>query len=173
MYAIRRPTPVIDKKLSDIIGTLSVVLGLVFVGFQIRQNTDAARSATVQAVAEMSMQNIALLVESAELRQAYSIVRNNSDALSDEQMELVHWYTVHAMRIMENRFRQFELGVLVDATAVGGNGGLYRTYWFRTWWESNQGQWAGSAFHDFVANDVLPNAATQPSSPSDSDDPTT
>ena len=74
----------IDKKLSDIIGTLSVVLGLVFVGFQIRQNTDAVRGATVQAIAEMSMENIALLVESPELREAYSIVRNNSDALSDE-----------------------------------------------------------------------------------------
>ena len=162
----------IDKKLSDSIGTLAVVLGLVFVGFQIRQNTDAVRSATVQALAEMSMENIALGVESAELRQAYSIGMGNPDALSGEQAQLLSWYTTHAMRIMENRFRQFELGVLVDATAVGGTGRLYRSYWFRTWWESNEDQWAGSAFHEFIVDVVLPNAATGPSSPIDSDDPT-
>ena len=162
----------IDKKLSDPIGTIAVVLGLVFVGFQIRQNTDAVRSSTVQALAEMSMENIALGVESAELRQAYSIGTENPDALSDEQGDLLRWFTTHAMRVMENRFRQFELGVLVDATAVGGTGGLYRSYWFRTWWEANEDQWAGSTFHAFIVEEVLPNAATRPASPIDSDDPT-
>jgi hypothetical protein len=119
----------------------------------------------------MSMENVALGVESSELRQAYTVAMESPDALTDEQASHMGWFTVHAMRVMENRFRQFELGVLDDAGAVGGTGQLYRSYWFRISWERNQDEWAGSAFHDFIVNEVLPNSATQPPRVPDSDDP--
>lgn len=159
------------KKLTDFIGTIAVVLGLVFVGFEIRQNTDAVRSSTLQALAEMSMENVALGVENSALREAYTVAMESPDALTAEQAAHMRWFTVHAMRVMENRFRQFELGVLDDATAVGGTGRLYRSYWFRTWWERNEDEWAGSAFHDFIVSEVLPNSATQPPRVPDSDEP--
>jgi hypothetical protein len=55
--------------LGQIIGAIAVVLSLFYVGHQIRQNTNAVRSATAQAVHEHFASWYHLLANDAELSQ--------------------------------------------------------------------------------------------------------
>ena len=52
----------------DGVGLAAVLLGLVFVGLEIRQNTEAVRAATQQAIYEAGLQQIWGVIENEKLR---------------------------------------------------------------------------------------------------------
>ena len=50
------------KMVGSVLGGLGVIGSLVFVALEIRQNTEAVRSATIQAISEQSFTAVAQLV---------------------------------------------------------------------------------------------------------------
>ena len=120
----------------ETLGFLAVVAGLVFVGMEIRQNTQSVQSATVQALAEQSFDATALVLENESLRNAYYLALEEEPLSVDEQRELDIYY--HAvMRIQQNRFYQAQLGVM-DREILFGLGGRVSTYqmsYFADFWE--------------------------------------
>lgn len=147
----------ISPKFAESISTVTVLLGLVFVGLEIRQNTNAVEGATIQAIAEMSQELSMVGIESPELREAFRIVREfGPDSLTIDQIDLLGWFTTSSLRVMENRWRQFELGTLEDFDIVGANDPFWRTIWFRGWWDRSGAQMYGeeNGFYRFV-EDVL------------------
>ena len=84
---LQRGMPAMRRKFSDYMGTVAVVMGLVFVGLEIRQNTLAVRGATIQSVAEMGQANNLAALESPELREAYRIVRELGPEALDARIE--------------------------------------------------------------------------------------
>jgi hypothetical protein len=136
---------------------IGVLLGLVFVGLEIRQNTDAVKGATIQALAEMSQENTIVGIENPDLREAYRIVREfGPDSLDADQIDVLGWYTTASLRVMENRFHQVQLGTLDSFGTAGGGEPFWRTVWFRGWWARNGPQvYGGTPFFDFVESELL------------------
>ena len=146
-----------ERKFTESIGAIGVLLGLVFVGFEIQQNTEAVKGATIQALAEMSQENTLAGIENPDLRTAWRIVREfGPDSLTLDQIDILGWYTTSSLRVMENRFHQVELGTLDGLETVGGGEPFWRTVWFRGWWARNGEQvYGGTAFSDFVESELL------------------
>ena len=91
------------RAIGQFFAAAGVVLSLIFVGYEIRQNTDAVRSATLQGIADQSFQ----------LRIMTALNAGESlDGLSPEDRTRVGWVVSATTRIMENRFRQYQLGTL-------------------------------------------------------------
>jgi hypothetical protein len=117
----------------EIIGAVAIVVSLVFVGLEVRQNTNAVRSTVVQEVAQQSYDAIVLLIENDKLRMAQSAI---DGAPPDEQRHLMYLYYAALIRIQLNRYMQARLGV-IDADTVltlGGSAGIYDRPSFREWW---------------------------------------
>ena len=104
----------------EILGVIGVIGSLIFVALEIRQNTDAVRSSTIQAIAELSYDSTITLVNNAELRAA-RIAAQSGDMTQDQISQLDSWYGA-LMRIQQNRLLQAQLGILdiEDAMQIGG-----------------------------------------------------
>lgn len=146
-----------QRRLTESISTIAVLLGLIFVGWEIRQNTNAVKGATIQALAEMSQESSMLGIENPDLREAYRIVREfGPDSLDLEQLDILGWYTSASLRVMENRYHQVQLGNLDALSTAGGGEPFWRTIWFRGWWARNGEQvYGGTPFFDYVETELL------------------
>ncbi len=121
----------------DIPAVLGVVLSLVFVGYEIRQNTQVAKAAAIQATAEQSMQ-ISLTWSGDDLA-IDLLTRILTGSLPPEFTEhentKLRLMFLSALRAAESRYRQLQLGVLDDAGIMGGAASIYRTAYLAARWE--------------------------------------
>ena len=70
------------QKWIDVLGAVGVIASLVFVGFEVRQNTAAVRGATYQAISDASLQHVQWWAENEKLLQFW--VRIYIGAMSDD-----------------------------------------------------------------------------------------
>jgi len=143
------------KGLIEILGILGVIGSLIFVALEIRQNTNALRSATIQAIGELSYDSTMRLVDNAELREAWRIAPLNS--LSDDQRAQLDGFYSALMRIHQIRLVQANLGILDvnDAMQIGGRSAAYRTAYFADYWARRKSEFPQD-FQDYVDQYVLP-----------------
>lgn len=115
----------------ETIAAVGVILSLLFVAFEVRQNASAVRSATIQGIAGQSFKYSLALVQD------------------------LNW-----LRIMESRFRQMQLGVIDsgDIRNLGGtsNQNWYGSHFFKEWWVLSDppSRWAPD-FVRFMEQDVM------------------
>jgi hypothetical protein len=150
------------KMVGSVLGGLGVIGSLVFVALEIRQNTEAVRSATIQAISEQSFTAVAQLVENADLRMAYEAASTGA-ALTPEQRFQLKMFYLGIMRLQQNRYLQSQLGVLDLNTLlfVGGRGGAYDLPFFAEYWAEDRDQYPPE-FQDFVESELLPRKGGSP-----------
>lgn len=141
------------KKFSpkEIMATLGVVMSLLFVAYEIRQNTNAIRSATVQDIAGLTFTYTLELTQDPEWMRLMTMLFEESVAVEDLapiDRQRLTWGLITSTKIMEARFRQRQLGT-IDDEDLEGLGGRSNTNWYnspmyRDWWRlSNpQSRWA-------------------------------
>ena len=119
----------------EIVGVLSIVVTLIFVVFEIRQNTNAIRSTVIHEVSEQSMGVLRMLIENRELREARLAV-NEGQVTPDQRSQVDYLYGM-LIRLQQNRFLQSGLGVVDDDVMLllGGQAPVYRTPDFRRYWD--------------------------------------
>ena len=92
------------QKWIDVLGAIGVIASLIFVGFEVRQNTAAVRGATYQAISDASLQHLQWWAENENLLEFW--VRIYGGALSDEFTDAENLYIgasfVMMIRRMEN-----------------------------------------------------------------------
>ena len=144
------------------IGRALAVMGLIgslgLVAYEIRANTNAVVSQTVQSLAEQQTELSLLGVQNADLREAYDMASDGRVAeLTDAQVSLLNWFYTGVMRITENRFRQYQLGTLSEEalTQLGAKGSLFRNPFFAAFWPTQTGMHS-SDFTAYVERDLLP-----------------
>lgn len=137
------------KSLREGLAALGVILSLVFVGTEIRQNTIAIRAATLNDLASGSREWLMSLAASPELISAWRRWLAGEELTPDE-VEMAE-ITVNALlRNVENVFLQVESGAVDESALVSyGFGGArawespnFPGYWARRW---------GRYHPDFVA----------------------
>ena len=93
-------------QIAEAVGIAAVVLGLVFVGFELTQNTAATRAQTVQAV-QLDLRNqLNFSKELAEISMKAPEERTLAEALMRRQ------YFFRAMRSYENQWYHYSQGYL-------------------------------------------------------------
>jgi hypothetical protein len=149
----------IDAK--EMVAALGVIGSLLFVGFEIRQNTEAVRGSTMQGIADQSLQfTLALSMDEDWLRLQERMVGDSvpPSQLSPLERRKLTWVLLSSSRIMENRFRQVQLGILDDDAIAqfGASRTWYGSWWYREWWDdyTPELQWAPD-FIEFMETEML------------------
>ena len=126
----------------QLVATAGVIASLVFVGFEIRQNTQVARAASVQAISLQVTEWQAAAHQNADFMRVLTFLREGGKYadLAPQDRTLYGWVINGSIRSIENRFRQVELGIIDDADSSTG-GGTSNVAWWRTdhmidYWQS-------------------------------------
>lgn len=168
-HILYRSTRVTKISVRELAATVGVIGSMLFVGLEIRQNTEAVHGSTIHGIADQSMQFNLELSLNREWLAVYNRVTLDSvpfTELSEMERAQFGWVLTTSTRIMENRFRQRQLGIL-DENAMrqlGASEIWYGSWWFRAWWDqaNPEKRWAPD-FVAFMERDVL---SPSPSSPS-------
>ena len=152
----------VRKLVPQVVAALGVVLSLVFVGFEVRQNTKAVRGATLQAISDQAFDFAISLVQDDDWIRIITFLEQGGrlEELDPEDQTRFQWGAVASVRVMENRYRQVRLGVL-DAAELEVGGGRSNTSWYHSqhfldYWQSrDQNREWSSDFVEFMETEVL------------------
>ena len=126
-----------DRSIRDGLAALGVALSMLFVGYEVRQNTQVAKAAVIQGTVEQSLQ---LVIAWAADEQAVGLMtRLLNGALpsefSDDENTKARLMFLGAFRIMEGRYRLNDLGLLEDPMVFGGRAAIYRSPYLAARWD--------------------------------------
>lgn len=129
------------KELLEVVGILSIVVTLIFVLFEIRQNTNAIRSSVIHSVSDQSMDIMRMLIELPELRESRRAV-NDGESTADQRSQVDYLYGL-LIRLQQNRYLQSALNVVDEDVMLllGGQAPVYRTGDFRSYWKEVKGNY--------------------------------
>ena len=100
--------------IAEIVGVLSIVMSLVYVAMQIRQNTTAIRSGTAQAVHQSWGSIYGMMSTEKELLHIILKGVPGLDALTNEEKAQFMSFWHHTNLIWQNAYYQFKTGTLED-----------------------------------------------------------
>lgn len=103
------------SKISEIVSAIAVVISLVYVGSQVRQNTISTQAAMRQSVADNDITYLMTSLDSEILARASFKIENNIAVSGLEMSQLESRQHVN-FRVFENAFYQFEQGLLESET---------------------------------------------------------
>ena len=129
--------------LGQLFGALGVIASLIFVAWEIRQNTETVKSATIQDISEQSFSGVSLLVQNDKLREAFYLSLDAKPLTTEQEQHLRVWYG-GSLRIWMNRYLQSRLGILDQETAVmvgGQSSRAYKNPFFSKYWADVQGRY--------------------------------
>lgn len=99
--------------IGDFIGGVAVIVSLIYLAAQIRQNTRSVRAASFQALSESHSDRVLRLAERSDLHQLY--VRGlRGDQLSDEDARRFGSIMLSLIRLSSNAFVQYRSGLLTE-----------------------------------------------------------
>jgi len=102
------------RNLIELSGAGAILVGLIFVGLELRQNTAAMQAATIQGLADSSQEHLLLLASDPELLEIQQKAVTDPDQLSETEarqyflIERARWLRSHVA------FQQFRRGTLGD-----------------------------------------------------------
>ena len=102
------------KAYIEIGGAIAVLAGLIFVGVELRQNTDAVEAATFQSLTDASSDWLMLVASDPELLRSWSIGGSDPSELSEIDSKRYFLVTRSFWVRMQNVFSQWERGTLDD-----------------------------------------------------------
>lgn len=105
--------------LSQVIAALAVVASLVFVGFQIRQNTRSQRVVAVNSLAAAAVAINVPAMESPDFGEALSKALSDLGAASREQRIIAHYFLFSFFKLSESAWYQRQVQAL-DAPQWAG-----------------------------------------------------
>lgn len=122
--------------LGQLFGALGVMASLVFVAWEIRQNTEAVKSATIHSLSDQGVNLTSMLSQNDELLEAWRVLRDEEELSPEQDLRIRVWYG-SALRVQKNRFLQTKLGFLDIETAlfIGGNSRAYHRPHFVEFWD--------------------------------------
>lgn len=120
--------------ISEVIGALAVIVSLIYLAYQVRQNTRAIRGSTLDAITDHMQDE---LKWSSEMAHIWKKVIESGDELTfEESWQLSEWVTA-AFTARQNEFHQYRHGLL-DEEIWKASENIIRLLigmdWVQTWW---------------------------------------
>lgn len=126
-----------NRSVAQFFAAASVVLSLVFVGYEIRQNTHVARAQARQELAALNQEWLILQATDQDFNDLFSRVWISEEEVSDSELTRAAWTIRLQLRRLENVYFQFTEG-LVDESALNSYGlqasSVYQSDRFRDFW---------------------------------------
>ena len=125
--------------IAEWIGVIAVVVSLGYVALQVRQNTYTVKAATELETGRMWSEFHSRAAHSPDMVDIWDTGLTNPDDLTPTQKRRFIWFVAEYFYLVENLYRQRELGFLSDETwsqhemAVAG---LLLHPLLDTWWQS-------------------------------------
>ena len=124
----------------ELIGFISVIASLVFVGMEISQNTTAVRGSTNQAISDQASELYLTIATDRNLaglvKKLYDDVpKEDFDSIDEMQLFLT---VMTGLRRVENIYLQLEDNILDDRAFDRIGLSFYRSKYGRQIWEDNQ-----------------------------------
>lgn len=102
--------------IAEIISAFAIVISLVFVGVEIRGNTESSKASTYQSMIDLSHDRLIAVAQSRDLAE---LSQSNWDDLdSVDQVRLIFWMR-DWWRTNENAFIQYSRGVVGENEWIG------------------------------------------------------
>lgn len=102
------------RSLIEFAGGLAVLLGLIFVGVELKQNTEAIQAATLQSMTDGSQEFLLLLASDADLNRIWRTARLDPDALTEAE-ESQYFVLIRAQWLrFQNSYLQWQRGSMND-----------------------------------------------------------
>ena len=96
----------------EFIGGIAVVISLVYLAVQIRQNTKSVRTSTYQAILDSSRSDTELLLVHPHLERVYRVGRRNPEKLNDDERPLFRMLVAQLLLSSESLFLQHQQGAI-------------------------------------------------------------
>lgn len=148
----------------SVIANIGVLAGLGFLGYEIRQNTQAIEGGTIQSLAQQTLEASMIGVEHPELRLAFARAGRGLEYTTPEDYSILAWYYVGLLRIAENRHQQVSLGTLsADPNILtSASKAAWRHPFFGFYWQATRSNYSDD-FAQWVDANLIP--LVQESSP--------
>ena len=99
--------------IADILGAIAVVITLIYLALQVRQNTQATRASTRHAVTESIMGPPNNFLQNESFRKSF-LAHLNGEDLDTEQAFQLHIYGYITMKSWEDMHYQYRNGLLTE-----------------------------------------------------------
>ena len=99
--------------IAQVVSAVAVVISLIYVGLEIRNNTEATKAATRQAISQTDLEFIGASLDPQTLLVAQSKEQQGLELSAIEKLALITHQHVN-FRIFENAFYQHRAGLLAD-----------------------------------------------------------
>jgi hypothetical protein len=120
----------------ETLGAIAVVVSLIYLALQIRQNSRIVKGTSVQAITQTIQTELRWSSDEGE---AMLKILTDTDSLSPlEAFKIGEWATA-AMWARQNEFIQYQQKLIDDDVWHGSRGILENTLaipWMRTWWQA-------------------------------------
>ncbi len=128
------------KTLIEAAGGIAVLVGLIFVGLELRQNTEAVQSATLQSMIDSSQEYLLLLASDPELNRIYRQGVADPDGLNEADASQFFFLLRAQWLRFQNAFLQWQKGTMSDedwvfyenflcARSASTTGGVRKVTW--------------------------------------------
>jgi hypothetical protein len=147
--------------LGQVIAAIAVLGSLVFVGLQVRQNTQFQKRSVVDALSTAIACITVKGIESPALGDALAAALQDWGAASREQRIIAHYFLFSYFKLSENAWYQRQAGVLEPAQWVGWET-MVRHYYHSAgvrdaWWPRRREAFS-EAFQTYLAGTAAPPA---------------
>jgi hypothetical protein len=99
-------------RIAEIISSVAVVVSLIYVGMQVRQNTRALRATTYNSVSSNSVAILSPMYAHPEFTEFLTRVQSAPDAATPAEKQRFHILMLSAFRHWDNLYYQFRNGTL-------------------------------------------------------------
>ena len=102
--------------IGDFVGGIAVILTLIYLAVQIRDNTRSTRLAAMQSTM-LSAQNVGKLpAQDRDLARVVRVGLAAPDDLDEDEFQQFRYYLINYLRVHEDMFVQHKAGVIDDET---------------------------------------------------------
>jgi len=146
------------SQVSQTIGSVGVVASLLFVGFQIRQNTKATQAASHHAVSEALNRLNFLWARNGEIARIWLSGLSDRSALTPEERWRFDSMIRAYLHVCETMYTQADLGAGDFGIVMAEENGIktvFSSESVRDWWVANPFGFS-SAFRDYVERLIKP-----------------
>lgn len=142
--------------ISQLVAAIGVILSLIFLAIQLRQNTKAVRSSSIHDLTYSLSATAQTVVENENIVQILLKAKAGPESLNEEERARLHYWLVMAFRRFEGVYFQRTLG-LVDSTMVEGFErsfiSMVASKSGRAWWSTAKGVFS-SGFVSYVDEQI-------------------
>jgi hypothetical protein len=125
--------------IGEFVAAIAVIVSLVYLAVQIRQNTRTVRASTYQAVLDYSSRAVELVLANPHLERVYRVGRRDPSQLTEDERPQFRMLIAQFLTVYETMFLQYRCGILDEeywSRRLGALTNLFSQPGIREYWLS-------------------------------------